>query len=70
MEKIKFFFGLILLVITGGRIVTKACEGPVTKARRERFEENRRIQAELDREHGRGWGLRYIDGKRVNYNPF
>lgn len=68
MEHIKQIWGIILYRITNGRVITATTAEKVREHRKAWKEHCETIQGELDKERQRGWGFRYIDGKRVDFS--
>ena len=63
----RVFLGGILLWMSGGRIVTRTVREAVRRERKAWAEHCREMQAALDEERTRGWGFKYIDGRRVDW---
>ena len=67
MKQIKRLFAALVLVLTGGRILTTTAREELTARRAAWRDHAREIQAALDDERARGWGFRYCDGRRVDW---
>jgi hypothetical protein len=57
----------LLLRVSNGRIVTKTARQILAGRRIAWQEKVAKMQAELDAERARGWGFKYIDGKRADW---
>lgn len=59
--------GGLLLRVSNGRIVTRTARQILAERRIAWQEKCAQMQAELDAERTRGWGFKYIDGRRVDW---
>ena len=67
MKQFAVFFGAAVLLLSGGRIVTRTAARILSERRRAWLDHAAAIQAELDAERARGFGFRYCDGRRVDF---
>lgn len=57
----------LVLKLSAGRVVTRTARR-VLEERKAKWEEKcEQMQAKLDAERSRGWGFKYIDGRRVDW---
>lgn len=57
----------LVLKLSAGRIVTRTARQILAGRRIAWQEKVAEMQAELDAERARGWGFKYIDGKRIDF---
>lgn len=70
IETIKILGSALIYRISGKRILTKTGREFLTRKRAEWERKAQEIQADLDKEHGRGWGIRVIDGQKKIYDKY
>lgn len=57
----------LVLKLSAGRIVTRTARQILAERRIAWQEKVAKMQAALDAERTRGWGFKYIDGKRIDW---
>lgn len=67
MKQFAIIFGAAVLLLSGGRIVTRTARLEAARRRAAWTARAESIQAELDAERARGWGFRYCDGRRIDF---
>jgi len=57
----------LLLRLSNGRIVTRTARRVLRERKAKWMKKCEQMQIALDEERARGWGFRYIDGRRVDW---
>ena len=69
-QETKLLIGKIAYILSNRFIKTELVKEDLAARRERRRQENEALQAELDKEHSRGWGYKAIDGTKVTWAPF
>lgn len=57
----------LVLKLSAGRIVTRTARRVLRERKAKWMKKCEQMQIALDEERARGWGFRYIDGRRVDW---
>lgn len=66
-NKFRTAAAVVVFALSGGRICTRTARKYFAARRRSWLDRAAAIQAELDAERARGYGFKYIDGRRIDF---